>query len=299
MKGKDFASINALIEEGDIKRKIKVILTPAGKRILISEKPVIKLSELSERVDVIIFEPRDAMLFDDLPKTRRKFLDVSLSKHTNGYLDHLGQYEKALKERNELLKQENPNRDQLLILTGMLATLCEPIVRLRAAYLKSINEVISKIVTTIKGVEMNVELIYDPFITPGDNFISRAKDALEKALENDIRRKVTSLGPHREDFHATLKTHDIASFGSQGENRLLAIALKLSPYFLITDKDKRPIVVLDDVLSELDNPTQARLLPFLEKFDQVFITTTKNVNCHATIYDVADHKIIRRNGHGK
>jgi DNA replication and repair protein RecF len=82
---------------------------------------------------------------------------------------------------------------------------------------------------------------------------------------------------HREDISISLNGRDIATFGSQGENRIAALALKLSPYFLIDDKDKRPIVVLDDVMSELDSNHQNRLIKFLKKFNQVFITGT-NLN---------------------
>ncbi|MPN17292.1 DNA replication and repair protein RecF [bioreactor metagenome] len=86
---------------------------------------------------------------------------------------------------------------------------------------------------------------------------------------------MTSTGIHREDFSMTLNGHDIATFGSQGENRMVALALKLSPFFLIEDKDKRPLVILDDVMSELDANHREKLINFLKKFEQVFITATK------------------------
>jgi recombinational DNA repair ATPase RecF len=86
----------------------------------------------------------------------------------------------------------------------------------------------------------------------------------------------------------------IASYGSQGENRLAAIALKIAPYFLVEDQALRPIIVLDDVLSELDEPTQKRLLQFLQKLQQVFITTTHMLDSPATIYNIQNSQIQRR-----
>ena len=107
------------------------------------------------------------------------------------------------------------------------------------------------------------------------DYQENAKKAFKRAEESDFKHKQTSIGIHREDISISLNGRDIATFGSQGENRIAALALKLSPYFLISDRDKRPIVVLDDVMSELDHKNQERLIQFLRKFEQVFITGTK------------------------
>ena len=109
----------------------------------------------------------------------------------------------------------------------------------------------------------------------GRDFTKQATEAFKRAEERDLHQKATSIGVHREDFSISLNGRDIGQFGSQGENRIVALALKLSPYFLIEDKDKRPVVVLDDVMSELDKPHQTRLINFLKKFEQVFITATE------------------------
>ena len=107
------------------------------------------------------------------------------------------------------------------------------------------------------------------------DYQENAKKAFKRAEESDFKHKQTSIGIHREDISINLNERDIATFGSQGENRIAALALKLSPYFLIEDKDKKPIIVLDDVMSELDHNNQERLIKFLRKFNQVFITGTK------------------------
>jgi len=297
-RGADFGAIRATIRAGERVRKIAIGLGYNGKKILVNDKPIARLSELSELVNVLVFEPRDVLLFEDLPKARRQFLDVALIKQEPGYLEALTRYEKILKERNELLKQDHINQIQLDVLTKQLVEASQPLVNHRSVYLEKVNGVIEKIVKSIKTKLVGIKLHYRPYVKPSAEFIQEALALYEKSRELDVRRKLTNIGPHREDFHIDLDSSDVADFGSQGENRLLAIALKLSPYFIIEEREEHPIIVLDDVLSELDPPSQERLLQFLTKFDQVFITTTKYDKRYGVIYDVGHQQAQRRNAHG-
>ncbi len=298
-RGQTFAAIRALIQIRDKERSVAIGLGAGGKKILVNDRPISRLSELSELVNVIVFEPRDVLLFDDLPRARRKFLDVALIKHQSGYLEQLTRYEKLLQERNELLKQEAINHIQLDVVTKQMIEASLPLVQRRSAYLEQVNEVLDKIVKALRGNEIGVKIRYEPYVKPSAQFLTQARELYARSLDGDIKRKVTNFGPHREDFRLDLDEADVASFGSQGENRLLALALKLSPYFLIEDKDRRPIVVLDDVLSELDPPTQDRLIAFLTKFEQVFLTTTKYRRNIGTIHDITAYADPRRTAYGK
>lgn len=293
-RGEPFAVIDATVREGELSHKLKIVLSGEGKKISCNGHKITKLSELSEMMNVIVFEPKDVLMFQDLPKTRRRFLDISLSKQASAYLDFVSQYEKAIRERNELLRAEKPNLLRLEAITESLIKLAEPIDRYRVRYVAQINDVLGKIVQSIKGDGENIAVVYTPFVAPGPGYQKAAKEAYGKSLETDLRRRVTNIGPHREDFSMTLNGNDIAAYGSQGENRLLVLALKLSPYFLVQNKDKRPIIVLDDVLSELDANHSEKLINFLERFEQVFITATKYDRSGASVYEVADHKISRR-----
>ena len=107
------------------------------------------------------------------------------------------------------------------------------------------------------------------------DYQTQALEAFNRVLDSDLKHKATSIGIHREDISVSLNGRDIGTYGSQGENRLVALALKISPYFMVKDEDKKPVVVLDDVMSELDDIHQARLVKFLRKFSQVFITGTE------------------------
>ena len=273
--GKDIAEINSIVQEGEISRKIRILFTSQGRQVFLNGKPVKKLSELSKSFNVVLFEPKDVLLFRGAPKDRRNFLDINISKKTPAYLEYISKYEKVLKQRNDILKADNVDTLLLDTTTDLLIELSRPIIQMREAYVKDINDILIKITRALTGVNEPVEIHYQPFVKADDKYLESAKEAFKRALDGDLKRKATSIGVHREDFSITLKDKDIGEFGSQGENRLVALALKLSPYFMIDDKDKRPVVVLDDVMSELDQTHRMRLIKLLSKFEQVFITATR------------------------
>lgn len=288
-KGKDRGEIYAEINEGSITRKIRIVLTSDDHQIFINNKPA-KVLELAKVVNVILFEPKDVLLFRDSPRSRRNFLDVSLSKKSFPYLECITRYNKVLKERNELLKGEVVDKTLLETTTEMLVKLSGTIVTYRQMYVKDINDILNKITRALTGEENQLEIIYKPFVENSVDFQTKALEAFKKAEEGDLRRKVTSIGVHREDFSVNLNGRDIGEYGSQGENRLAALALKLSPYFLINDREKRPIIVLDDVMSELDQNNRLRLITFLKKFEQVFITATRLEVNGASHYQIKKKK---------
>ena len=274
-KEKEFAEIYSEISEGDINKDIRILITKKGRQVLVNGKKVSKLSELSKCVNVLLFEPKDVMLFRGSPKERRNFLDINLSKKYVSYLENITRYEKVLRERNELLKTGNIDEKLLDSLTELLVEYTAPIIDFRAKYVKDINDILIKITHALTGVKGVIEIKYKPSFTLGAKYKEEALNAYKRSLDSDLKHKATSIGVHREDFTVSLNGRDIGVYGSQGENRLVALALKLAPYFLIEDKDKRPIIVLDDVMSELDKNHRERLIAFLRKFEQVFITGTK------------------------
>lgn len=293
-KGQPFAKIKAKIDLQGRKQTLEILITPQGKKILVNQKPIKKLSELSKIIHVLFFEPRDVMLFDDLPKVRRKFLDTNLSKFHDSYLLQLTKYEMVLNERNILLKSQHPDRQHLAVLTKQLIEASYPLVVARLSYVTNLNRVIHKITSAVKGKSVDIQLQYVPYVNPQQHFFEEANKLYQTKLEDDLRKKTTQVGVHREDFVAIYDQQTIATYGSQGENRLAAIALKIAPYFLVEDAALKPIIVLDDVLSELDEPTQKRLLEFLQKLQQVFMTTTQMLPSAAHVYHIQNSHIQRR-----
>ena len=274
-KGDEYSEIEADVVEGQIKRNIHILMTKKGRQVLVNGKKVSRISELSKCVNVLLFEPKDVMLFRGSPKDRRNFLNINLSKKYQSYLEYISRYEKVLRQRNEILKGGNIDRKLLDSSTELLAKYAGPIVEYRTRYVKDINDILIKITRALGSAKEKIEINYKPFIPFTSNFYSEAIEAFNRSLENDLKHKATSTGVHREDFSVSLNGRDIGTYGSQGENRIVALALKISPYFLIEDKDKRPIIVLDDVMSELDEEHQKQLVNLLKKLEQVFITTTE------------------------
>ncbi|MBO6280550.1 MAG: DNA replication/repair protein RecF [Bacilli bacterium] len=271
----EYSQIDAIVLEGEIRRNIRILITKRGRSVLVNGKKVSKLSDLTKCVNVLLFEPKDVMLFRGSPKERRNFLDINLSKQFPIYLEYISRYEKALKQRNEILKSSKVDEKLLEASTELLVKYAGPIINYRAMFVKDIHDILIKITHALTGVKSKIDITYKPFVNMSSDYQSIALEAFNRSLESDLKHKVTSIGIHREDISVSLNGKDIGTHGSQGENRLIALALKLSPYFMIEDKDKKPVVVLDDVMSELDATHRDRLIKFLRKFEQVFITDTK------------------------
>lgn len=293
--GREFASIGARVEENTTHKDIVAIITPSSKKFVCNNKPVKRISELSSLINVIVFEPKDSLMFHYPPSVRRNFLDVNLSKKSPIYLENLMMFDKLLKERNALLKDDVIDGYQLEIITRQMVSIQETICKYRQAYISEINTVLPKIVKNIKGGEQDISLEYESFVKVDNNFVQNATRAYERSLESDVKHKMTQIGIHREDIKMIYKGHDISTHGSQGENRIAVLALKLCPYFLIEEDGKKPIIVLDDVMSELDKDVRARLTKFLTKFEQVFVTSTEIEIKNSSIYEVTKANTIRRN----
>ncbi len=278
-EGNEYGEINTVIEEGIFKKNIKIVFYHKGRQIYINNKRIERISQLASVVNVILFEPNDVGLFKDTPKRRRYFLNNALLKKSNIYLNELIKYQKILEERNKLLKQENIDDNLLDILTDRLIESSDVIINYRMSYIKNINSIISDISTQLFGKKTDVKIVYKSFIEYDENFKEKAKQLFLKNKSKEIANKATLFGVHKEDFETLFNDKNIAQYGSQGENRLVALALTLSPYFLEENEDKKPIILLDDVMSELDDNHQQLLIKFLKKFKQTFITATKlNIN---------------------
>jgi len=292
--GANEATITADLVEGALHRQIQITLTSEGKRIEVNGKAIKRLSELSKLVNVILFAPSDTSLFTGSPALRRGFLDVSLSKQSLDYFSLIGKFNRLVGERNAALKRSKPDLVYLEVLTSRLVEVQEPIVRYRTLYVEQINGLLSGLASDLYGDKRTAKLVYRPFVKSGDGYSEAASSLYRKSLEGDLIRKSTSVGVHHEDFSLLLDGKDIASHGSQGENRLAAIALKLSPFFLIEDPDKKPIVVLDDVYSELDEEHGRRLTALLHRLGQTFVTAAKLDIEGASYVDVTSNIATRR-----
>lgn len=295
-EGSATAFIEAEIEENGMNRLIQISLNSGknGKKASLNGKTIRKLSELLRVANVILFEPSDATIFTGAPSKRRSFLDVSISKISTDYLNTISKYNRLLDERNALLKTQNPNLDYIDVLTSRMIEEAKTIIGYRSTYINELNRSMLLLIPELYGGKATAKLVYRPFVSLSENFIEEAKKAFSKAFPSDLIHKSTSVGPHREDFTFLLGGKDISLYGSRGENRLGAIALKLSPYFLIEDEGRKPIAVLDDIYSELDDDHAKRLTNLLLKMGQVFVTDAKIEIKEASNFEVSKNKAIRR-----
>ena len=293
---RQFSEVEARVEQDTITKDIVALMTSSSKKFVCNDKPIRKLSDLSKLINVIVFEPKDTLMFSNSPLVRRNYLDINLSKKSPIYLENLMVFERLLRERNAILKKDIIDKLQLKVVTDQLIDVEETICRYRAAYINEINNILSRLITTLKGENQTAELLYLPFMKLDDKFKSSCARAYEHNEESDIKHKMTQLGIHREDMKMILNGKDISEQGSQGENRIAVIALKIAPFFLIEDKSAKPVIILDDVMSELDDERKKRLLTFIKnELEQVFITTTKTNIKDASVYEVSEHIITRRN----
>lgn len=292
---RQYSTIEARVEQDTINKDIVALMTSNAKKFTCNDKQIRKISDLSKLINVIVFEPKDTLMFSDSPLVRRNYLDINLSKKSPIYLENLMIFEKLLRERNSILKGEKIDKTQLQVVTDQLIDVQETICKYREAYVNEINNVLSKIIGKLKGEEEVAQLVYLPFVKLDDKFKLSCARAYAHNEESDIKHKMTQIGIHREDMKMMLNGKDISEQGSQGENRIAVIALKIAPYFLIDEKEKKPIIILDDVMSELDDEHRQRLLTFIRNLEQVFITTTKTDILDASIYEVSEHTITRRN----
>ncbi len=291
--GEEAAFLKASIHEGELTRKVEIFLTAKGKKITINGKPIKRLSELSKLLNVTLFSPEDVNLFKDSPSIRRNFLDVSISKENSEYLSLIGKYSKILQERNAALKVQNADRRYLELLTERLIEVSEPIIKYREDYIGRLNEILNDVANKLYENNRKVRIAYKPFIK-SENFKETAKKAYEKSLDSDLLHKTTTIGVHREDFIFLLDEKNIALYGSQGENRLAAIILKISPFFLIEDVTKKPITILDDVYSELDDRHSQKLSTLLTNLGQVFVTSADDSINGDVVIDVSNNMATRR-----
>ncbi|MDE7207246.1 MAG: DNA replication and repair protein RecF, partial [Lachnospiraceae bacterium] len=198
--------------------------------------------------------------------------DMELCQLDSFYLYNLNNYNKIVNQRNKLLKDLsfNPNlRDTLFIWDSQLVSYGSKIIERRAAFVKQLNEIIYDIHVRLSGGKEKLRIIYEP-----DVLLEDLENGLKNSQEKDIKLKQTTVGPHRDDFSFLIGDIDIRKFGSQGQQRTAALSLKLSEIELVKKLTKdTPLLLLDDVLSELDSSRQNYLLNSIGDI-QTIITCT-------------------------
>lgn len=272
-EGMPFAQIKCQFEDEKTK-DIEAIIHPQGKTLLVHKNPVKKSSEFVGLLNVVLFAPDDLRIFNDQPRERRRLMNQEITKISPKYLYALNQYQNFLKQRNILLKQKNVDLLYLDTLDERMSDVEKVIIEERKEFIKSINESISSFYQRLSGEDKQVYVRYKTCLEKDitkENVLHMHQEAREKDLEN----RLTSVGIHREDMIFEIDDRNITEFASQGQKRMMMLSFKLAMLRYIESKTKKkPILLLDDVMSELDLHKQEILLDMVSQPYQCIITTT-------------------------
>lgn len=267
------AHIRTLMEKRGMEHKIDMHLRrnrPKG--IAIDGVPIRKASELFGILHFIIFSPEDLSIIKNGPSERRRFLDMELCQLDKIYLHHLADYNKIVLQRNKILKEiafRPDYRDVLEVLDQQLVKYGIQVMARRRHFTEELNEIIGQIHSQLTGGQEKMILEYEAN-TEETSF----EDQLRNGMARDLKQKTTTTGPHRDDLSFMVNGIDIRKYGSQGQQRTAALSLKLSEIELVKKAiHDTPVLLLDDVLSELDSNRQNYLLNSIREV-QTMLTCT-------------------------
>lgn len=271
--GQDESHIRTVVEKGGLDYQIDMHLKKnKSKGIAINRIPIKKASELFGILNIVFFSPEDLNIIKNGPSERRRFLDVELCQLDKIYLYNLTKYNKILNQRNRLLKDisfKPELLDTLAVWDMQLVEYGKKIIQTRKMFVEELNEIVYEIHKNISGNKEELILKYEPDVTAEDMELE-----LQRCKEKDLKFGQTSVGPHRDDLCFLIQEIDVRKYGSQGQQRSCALSLKLSEIELVKKSIKEtPILILDDVLSELDSNRQNFLLNSIHDI-QTIITCT-------------------------
>ena len=294
------AHIEAIVDKRGVPFQIDMHLKKnSPKGIAINKIPIKKASELFGIVHLVFFSPEDLNIIKNGPSERRRFMDLELSQIDKLYLSDLSNYNRVLNQRNRLLKDIAFNsglKDTLDVWDKQLAVYGNKIIDRRNKFVYEINEIIKEIHFKLTGNKEEINLMYEPNVREFE-----FEEVIFRNRERDLKMKSTTSGPHKDDICFLANGLDIRKFGSQGQQRTAALSLKLSEIELIKSVIKdTPILLLDDVLSELDKHRQNYLLESIHDI-QTLVTCTgldefvsKNFSINK-VFQIKEGQIVKEN----
>lgn len=298
MNNKDVCRVEGVISD-KFETKYKIVIKDNGKRVKINDTKIDKLSDYISKINVVLFNPDDLRFIKDSPSVRRKAINLEISQLNTAYLKNLNTYNKLVKQRNSYLKTTNINANSsseyLDILTNKVIDVGEQIYNSRVKYIDLINEKIGNIYDKICGIkDLKLEYVSDYKNFDRDKIVKKYKDNLQR----DIILGKTTLGIHHDDIKFKFNGQDIKDYGSEGQQKNAIIAYKLTEIEIFKSiKDDYPILILDDLFSELDQNKIENILNLINEDIQTFITTTeidkidKSILAKSRIFNVLNGEV--------
>lgn len=297
--GKDQAYIKMYVCKEKLDKNIEIMILKEGKKAInINRIKISKISELMGNVNVVMFSPEDLKIIKESPSYRRKFLDIELCKISGNYYFNLVQYNKVLDERNTLLKKyQNQNFKIMDVYDEQLSKYGSCVIKFREEYVKKLNEKGKIIHRDITNDSENISFKYISPVKDISNIKNEIREILYKNRKNDIERRTTTAGPHRDDLYIDINGIDVRCYGSQGQQRTSALTIKFASLEIIKDLiGEYPVLLLDDVLSELDEKRQKYILNAVNNM-QTLITGTGIQNIsdstkkNVSVFNVVNGKV--------
>lgn len=298
-----YARIDGVITSNNGCNNLSILVNNYGKYLKIGNKEIKKSSDYLGYLKVILFSPDNIRLLKEGPSIRRRFLNIEISQLSKRYILILNQFNDLLKQRNEYLKNIRNSlvdKDYMLILNQKFAELAYQIYNFRNDFIVEINKRIKDIYKSIINID-NIEIKYitDIKLNDKETMINEIIDRLDRNYDKEILYGSTLIGPQRDDFCILLNGNDISSYGSQGQIRIAILSVKLSEIDIIFNKfGEYPVILLDDIFSELDVDKRNKLIKYLNCDKQVIITTTdiENINeelvNNAKLFKIDNGKVI-------
>lgn len=293
------AFVSVLVGRDRLDKTIDINILKDGKKaISINKIKASKIGELFGNFNVVMFSPEDLRIIKDSPGVRRKFIDMELCQLGSKYYYNLVQYNKVLNERNILLKSRKVDKDVLDIYDIQLANFGCNIIKERLNYINKLNFYGKNIHKDISSGKEDVEFKYISTVKDLKNIEDCFYEQLKKNRNKDIEKGLTSIGPHRDDFIVLINGIDTKSFGSQGQQRSAVLTMKFSSLKIIKElTSEYPVLLLDDVLSELDFNRKRYILSTIGEIQTIITCTgiedlTNYLDSSSKVFKVKDGEIL-------
>ena len=300
--GEEAANIKLVIEKKYRKHTISIQIDAQGKKkVAVDGVPVNRAGELLGVLGVVFFSPDEMKLVKESPAERRRFLDIGLSQQQKSYFVALSRYNHTLKQKNNLLKEYKNSKsvdDMLDVWDAGLAREGAIIVARRKEYIATLNDAARKFHFILSGEKENLSLSYESAAETNckqEELEQNLLSALRASREKDKELGFSTVGPHRDDIKIDINGKDARKFASQGQQRTTALAMKIGQVVIYREElGEAPVLLLDDVLSELDENRQHILLDLVNGFQTLLTCTEYKLGNHATLFEVKEGNIKPR-----
>lgn len=304
--GEKFSRLTVNIDNNGLNKELKIVLSPTTKKLFVDNNNYKKISDYISNMNVIIFYPDDLELVKGGPLVRRRYINLELSQLYSGYMDILNDYKKLIRIKNNYLKKI---KNGLILDSNYFDTLNDYIIDksiliyiMRKKFVDKINLYCSEVFKNLSGIDgffikYKTSILLDNVLK--DDMRKKLKKQADDLLDDEIKYGKNLLGPNFDDFEFYIKDMNIKKFGSQGQQRMAILAIKLSEIEIFKKYlNTSPILLLDDVFSELDNVKKNNLLNYVSSSVQTIITATdlnnfdEKILTEAKLFEIKDGNII-------